>query len=755
VKEQWDELRTLFDTAWPLAAGERELLLAERCNGNPRLRRELEKLLHAHDHAVGPDAAAPIGRRFGAWQTVELLGRGGMAEVYLANRADGHYEQRGALKLMPRNLLSWDYLDRFRRERDILANLDHPNIARLLDGGVSDAGDPFLVMEFVDGRRIDEYCDAHGLNVRARLALFLTLCSAVESAHRSLVLHRDIKPSNVLVTADGAVKLLDFGTARRIDGSGLETMAPLTPAFASPEQLRGEAVTTLSDVYGLGMTLYRLLAGTLPFGPPAKSAYHTIQETLERTPPTPSEAPGVSRERSHELRGDLDNIVLKAIHRDPAQRYTSAARLADDVVHFLERRPVEARPSTWRYRAGRFAARNRVGVGLSAVLLITVCAAAVALALQMRQARLEAVRSQRLAEFLTHTMGLGYDTGSGPLRTEGVGARAIDVLRYAGDNLERGLAGQPQLEARLRADLGHALAEVGYTDEAGRLLRRGLALVDARREPLLAAELHGYLARNQYIEGDVIASGAEFAESLRLLQAAPRPVPGQVESLLLLNAAAREDTLHGATPEVLRMIERSLARAREVGEDSPMYALALANHGGMIWENHHAEEGEREIRRALEIQNRMTPRPLETCVVMLVLAGDVMHRGRLEEAGRLLDEARPCIERSFRAGSLIPAFAQLAALELEFRRGNARQVIEPLRKLQPELARGLPKAVWIQGELLVLRGTAECRVSQKAEGQSDLKDARDRLALAFGADSEAAQQAAELAKTCAAESSKK
>ena len=454
VSEHWDQLRSLFDTAWPLAAEERARLLEERCGGNAELRRELEELLAAHDEASAPGSGSAAGRRFGAWQIGELLGRGGMAEVYLARRADGHYDQRGAIKIMPRHLLSWDYLDRFRREREILANLEHPNIARLLDGGVSESGDPFLVMEFVDGQRLDEYCDSRRLGIRERLQLFLTLCSAVESAHRSLVLHRDIKPSNVLVTAHGAVKLLDFGTARRIDGSGLETLAPMTPSFASPEQLRGEPVTTLSDVYGLDMTLYRLLAGTLPFGPTTKSAFHTVQDMLERTPPVPSEAPDVDPARRSELRGDLDNIVLKAIDRDPARRYSSAARLADDIGRYLERRPVEARPNTWTYRAGRFAARNRIGVLLTGLLLLTLVVAGAGLAIQTRQAQLEAAHSRRLADFLTHTMGLGYDTSSGPLRAEGMAAHAVDVLRYAARNLERGLAGQPLLEARLRADRG-------------------------------------------------------------------------------------------------------------------------------------------------------------------------------------------------------------------------------------------------------------------------------------------------------------
>lgn len=304
MKEQWDELRTLFDNASPLAPAERAQLLEERCNGNPRLRRELEKLLAAHDHASAPHAPPPA-RRFGAWEIGELLGCGAWGEVYLARRVDGH-DQAGALKIIPCHLLPWDYLQRFRREREILGKLDHPAIARLLDSGFNDAGAAFVVTEFIDGKPLDQYCEAHRLNTDARLRLFLLLCSAVHIAHRSLVLHGDIKPSNVRLTADGSLKLLDFGTAQRSD----------------PD-------TTLTDVHGLGLTLYCLLT--------------RVEFEPERALPPPSRTPGIAPARSRELRGDLDNIVLQAIDPDTDRRYASAAHLADDIGRYLAGRPVEAR----------------------------------------------------------------------------------------------------------------------------------------------------------------------------------------------------------------------------------------------------------------------------------------------------------------------------------------------------------------------------------------------------------------------------
>jgi ATP/maltotriose-dependent transcriptional regulator MalT len=290
---------------------------------------------------------------------------------------------------------------------------------------------------------------------------------------------------------------------------------------------------------------------------------------------------------------------------------------------------------------------------------------------------------------------------------------------------------------------------LGYTDEAGRILRRGLALVDPHREPVLAAELHGYLARSQYAEGNLGAAGGEFAESLRLLRAAPQPVAGQVESLLLIHAAALEHTQHGATMEGQRMVDRALARAREVGEASPVFALALARHGALLWERKRYEDGERELRAAIAIDNRMSPRPLETCVAMLVLAQDLMRSGRVAEAGSLMADARPCIERSFKPGSMVPVLARLADLELVYRSGRPAEIIEPLRRLETEATQTLPNAGLIQGELLRLRGLAECKSQRPADGAADLIRARERLAGTFVAESGAAIHAAGFAEECA------
>jgi serine/threonine-protein kinase len=626
-----------------------------------------------------------------------------MGEVYLAQRADGQHSQRAALKVMMRNPLSPDGMDRFRREREILAQLEHPNVARLLDGGVSDSGEPYLVMEYVDGERLDKYCERHNLPLSARLRLFVTLCAAVAGAHRNLILHRDIKPSNVLVTADGTLKLVDFGTARRMDAGSLETVAPVTPSFASPEQLRGQPVTTQSDVYGLGMTLYQLLSGTLPFG--GRSAYETVQQVVEGAAVAPSMAPGVDPARRRELRGDLDNIVLKAIAPDPARRYASAEGLAEDVGRHLGRLPVQARAGTWGYRAERFVARHRLAVALSTLLALTVAAAAVGLTVQTRQARLEAERSRHLADFLTHVMGLGFDRESGPFRSEGASARVIDVIYYAADRLQTEMAGQEELEARLRANIGHELVSLGDMAGGEVNLRRGLALVDARRNPALAAELTGYLARKSEVENDGETAARQYKEALRLLDAARGTVPAAVESVLVLNAW--NPGLPPAEGDAL--LDRGARLAREVGESSPIYAQVPFDRGMVRWSRGHPEEALPLFRQALAILDAIHPRPLEECELRQVWGQMEMWRGNLQAAEPLMNESLPCLERALLPGEGHLMWAQLAHLILLVKQGHFKQAAGPLDALVAEIPRLRPKDREMLATALKWRAKALCR----------------------------------------------
>src|SRR5580700_4549181 len=408
------DLEEIFDEVCVLDDDGRRAILDSKCAGNPGLRSEAERMLRAYDgeRAARVEArAAAAGRRFGAWLTVRLLGRGGMGEVWLASRADGQHEQNAALKILSPYLAAPDSLRRFRRERQFLARLEHPNIARLLDGGMSPRGEPYLVMEYVDGIRLDRYSDQHHLSIRARLELMIKVCSAVNAAHQFLVVHRDLKPGNILVTPDGEPKLLDFGIAKMIDAeTGREQTATvnlfLTPMYSSPEILRGEPATVVSDVYSLGVVLYELLTGRRPFSTsnafPAAELERALHETAPARPANVTEEAALHRSTTplrlrQMLEGDLTTILNKALQHDPSQRYQSAERLAEDLSLYLSNRPILARPQTLHYRAAKFVSRHRLTVGLAALTLLGIALGVASTITEKRVAERRFTEVRRLA----------------------------------------------------------------------------------------------------------------------------------------------------------------------------------------------------------------------------------------------------------------------------------------------------------------------------------------------------------------------
>jgi non-specific serine/threonine protein kinase/serine/threonine-protein kinase len=379
-----------------LRPDERRRFLDDTCGDDPDLLAEIEGLL-AHD------ASAVEGRRIGAFVLGREIGAGGMGKVYLAERADGQFRQRVAIKVIKRGMDTDEILRRFRNERQVLAELEHPNIARLYDGGATDDGLPYLALEFVDGVPIDRWCKQHGSTVRERIELFLLVCSAVHHAHQNLVVHRDLKPSNILVTSTGVPKLLDFGIAkvlapggadRTVDRTSTEQRV-LTPAYASPEQLRGEPITTASDVFSLGVVLYELLVGAQPFTAGKRAAESARDETADR----PSTAAAKSLRRT--LAGDLDTIVLTALQSEPSRRYASVDQLAADLRRYLHGMPVLARRDSFGYRASKFVGRNKILVGATLVLFLALAGgftASTILYFQAVRAQAAEVRERELAE---------------------------------------------------------------------------------------------------------------------------------------------------------------------------------------------------------------------------------------------------------------------------------------------------------------------------------------------------------------------
>ena len=410
--EKLQRIETIFNQALALPEGDRPTLVELRCNGDTAMMAEVSSLLRAcaeeelmavaRLQALPKDAhCAPDRSRVGAYEIDRLIGRGGMGAVYVAHRADGNFEQQVAIKLIDLPLATDLFRERFRLERQILAGLNHPWIARLLDGGVTSEGEPFLVMEYVDGVPIHRFCEERSLTIPERLRLFKGVCEAVQFAHQNLVVHRDLKPDNILVTQDGTPRLLDFGTAKLLSPSAAgpdseftrQGFHSYTPQYASPEQVLGLPISTASDTYSLGVLLYLLLTGKLPY----ELKEFTTAEMVRVICEEPPRRPVLAESASGNLDADLEAIVLKALRKEPAQRYLTAAQLIEDVEAFLDERTVSARRGTLSYRATKFVRRHRIALLAAAIVLLSVLAGVGGVLWQARVATAERRKAEARA----------------------------------------------------------------------------------------------------------------------------------------------------------------------------------------------------------------------------------------------------------------------------------------------------------------------------------------------------------------------
>jgi len=529
-------IKEIFHAALDSEPGQLGVFLDKSCGGDEVLRHEVEALLASHQQAGGfienPVVALTasiveyeqtdflIGQKIGHYKISKWIGAGGMGAVYLAERADQQYEKRVAIKLIKRGMDSDSVLRHFRNERQILASFDHPNIARLFDGGVTESGLPYFVMEYVDGLPIDRYCDRHALSVIDRLKLFRKVCSAVSYAHHHAVIHRDIKPSNILVTSDGTPKLLDFGIAKILQPEGEAEALPtitglhlMTPEYASPEQVRGQTVTTATDVYSMGVVLYQLLAGQKPYRlktrTPEEISRAILEQELQRpssVAATPSSSPLSQRRRRrrrYELRGDLDNIALMALRKEPERRYQSVEQFSEDIRRHLQERPVLARKDTMGYRAAKFARRNKTALAAAALVLFILVGGIIATSREAQIATREKARAER--------------------RFNDVRKLANNVLFDYHDAI-KALHGATKVRERLLNDALNYLDSLAGESHGDAALQRELAAAYERVGDVRGGESSGSL-------GDMAGALESYTKALRIREAVVAANPNDAQAL--------------------------------------------------------------------------------------------------------------------------------------------------------------------------------------------------------------------------------
>lgn len=669
---RWRKLKEIVGEAMELPRDERAAFVAEACAGDTALAAEAQSLLE-HDRdddpfldqgAVAIYGETLVGRELGPYRLIEEIGHGGMGTVYLAERIDGAYRQRVAVKAIRRGMDTDHVLRRFRTERQILATLNHPNMARLLDGGALPDGRPYLVMEYVEGRRIDRYCDEERLGPAERLQLFLRVCDVVSFAHQRLVVHRDLKPGNVLVDASGAPKLLDFGIAKLLgsdisdDAPATETqLRPMTPEYASPEQIAGQAITTATDVYALGVMLYELLTGKRP---------HASADLVRPSASAPAEL----RRR---LQGDLDVILLTALRKEPERRYASVEALAADVRRHLDGVPLLARRDSWSYRAGRFLKRNAVPV-TAAVLVTGALATGTLVALsQARVARAErALAEKRQNDTLRLTNSMLFELfdgiDQGPTR-----ARQLLVRRALGylDQLSREAPDDPSLI--------HELA-TAYT-RLGSLQGSTRSLTGAGSDPKQARESYMRATRLRERLSGLAPEHFENRRELGWLYielGALTGIEGRAEAAvaahrkglaLLERAVAERPRDHGARLHLVRA-QFNIAQALGSGD-------AVANVG-------RPSEAVPHLEAALKLNERLLdeqPDNLDTGVLMVALYNE--YSACLEKVGRPVESLNAQLRANFAIESLVKRYPDslLYRRELAVAFGNTASML--LRRDKP------------------------------------------------------------------------
>jgi len=806
--ERWTRLQQIFGDAVERPVSERASFLAAACGSDEELRREVEEML-AFDagseevlrHAIGGAVTNAvhgeqnrlIGTVIGSYRIKGVLGYGGMGTVYDAERADDQFRQRVAIKLVQQMAVHPQLRARLRAERQILANLDHPYIARLIDGGETANGTPYLVIEYVDGVSIDEYCDKRNLGVHPRLELFEKVCAAVDYAHRNLVVHRDLKPANILVTADGTPKLLDFGIAKLLNPDpAWATLAAvtrvqdrlLTPEHASPEQVLGRTITTASDVYALGVLLYELLCGRSPYAlknstplaleraicnedpPRPSSLFRQVRERAQPAddgfdPPAVAQLRGVGHQRlARQLAGDIDEVVLKAMRKEPEQRYATAGQLAEELRRHRSGEAVVARQGVRRYRLAKFVRRNALSVAMVSTVIVALATFATFMWLktqELAEQRDLVVEEKEAAEqvsaFLTETFG-----SSDPFRTEGREVTARELLDRGAEEIARKPLQRPETRARMFESIGYAFHRQGVNQKAVPLLEQALRirrqinappemiaanllnLGDAERgmgnratagacyEEALGLYVRLYGRRHESV-ADVLVSQARlalenngqlgfaksrFTEALSIYQEVLGPENLEVGSTLsdLAGLAIWQDDLDAAEKyqkEALRIY-----KAQGLERTHPDHASALGALGQIYLRRGNLEEADKLISQALEAQIVAFGRDSSKVADLLETQGRVREgQKRYAEAINLVQQALDTLRRINKGKLFTAGYYEDSLAFLKFKVGRNEEAETHVRAALSIYSQTLPanhlyiaSSQYLLGELLLARGDA-------------------------------------------------
>jgi len=610
--EKWNLVKDIFSEAVELLPHERSSFIEGRSRGDETVVQEVNALLQSDEEAEAfieepavdisrllADETELAGKKIGPYLIEAEVGRGGMGAVYKAIRADEHFEKRVAIKLIKRGFDTDDIIKRFRHERQILAALDHPNITRLLDGGATEDGLPYLVMDFVEGLPLSKYCQKTHLPLKDRLRLFLDVCSAVTYAHQNLIVHRDIKPSNILVTEAGVPKLLDFGIAKLIAPNnighthGKSATQMMTPEYASPEQILGQPVTTAADIYSLGVVLYELLTGRRPYKLKSNNPLELTKIITDSSPPRPSLIVTLGGRRdlsrniiSSELRGDLDNIILMAIRKEPHRRYSSVEQFA--------------RQDTLGYRATKFVQRNTAAVAGGAGLLVALTAGLAATRRQARIAQRQRDKAERINQFLQKMLA------SADPRSEGRDVKVTEVLGMAAQDLEFDFEGQPEITADLDNTLGLTYLGLGQFESADKHLRRSLKTrlaICPRNSVEVASSLHN-VGKLLVGKGDLDKAEELYREALQTFR--ERLGNDDLRVAKVVESIAYLVGLKGRHEESLDLYEEELHILRRIsGENDPEVARTLGKLGNVLTVMDKRELAEPMHRRALAILKRV------------------------------------------------------------------------------------------------------------------------------------------------------